>query len=110
MAQLPTHVEVGGWIRQIQHAGGFATLINRGEKDAGTVIILTTCRGKNSALWERMPQLDGSRKFVETRQEEAENPAEFMAYIQRRITQDPDLWVLEIDHEDSRELFQSLVN
>ena len=110
MTRLPTHLEISAWIRQVQVAGGFATLIKRGEKDAGTVILLTTCSGKNNALWERMPQLDGSRKFIETRRQEAEDSGDFDAYVQRRTGQDPDLWVLEIDHENAPELVQSVVN
>ena len=44
-----------------------------------------------------MPQLDGSRKFVLTREQDAEKPQEFNEYIAKRNAQDSDLWILELD-------------
>ncbi len=63
-ARLPAHVEVSGLIRAVEGAGGFGMVLQKGEKDAGTLLVLTTQSGGNTRLWERMPQLDGSRAFV----------------------------------------------
>ena len=43
--RLPTHLEVGGLIRAVQAAGGFATVIARGERDAGTLMLVLSERG-----------------------------------------------------------------
>ncbi|QZD87031.1 DUF1491 family protein [Qipengyuania psychrotolerans] len=96
-ARLPTHLEVSGLIRIVQAAGGFATVLHKGERDAGTLAVLTTQSGKNTMLWERMPQLDGSRRFVCTRMQDPEKKHEFDDYVRRRGEQDPDLWILELD-------------
>lgn len=105
--RLPTHLEVSGLIRQVQSAGGFATVLQKGERDAGIVLVLTTNGGQNSRLWERMPQLDGSRTFTETKAQNIENAQEFDEYIRRRMNQDPDAWVLELDIADAERFIDS---
>ena len=96
-ARLPAHVEVSGLVRAVEAAGGFAMVIQRGERDAGTVLVVTMDRGSSATLWERMPQLDGSRTFTATRNQDIENPMEFIEYLERRQRSDPDCWVVELD-------------
>ena len=106
-ARLPTHIEVSGLIRQAQAAGGFATVLQSGERDAGTLGILTTHSGKNTMFWERMPQLDGTRRFQATKLQDTENTTDFDEYIRRRMDQDPDLWILELDGPEMERLIDS---
>ena len=107
-ARLPTHVEVSGLIRAVQNAGGFATVLSKGEKDAGTVLILTRERDKNARLWERMPQLDGSRALTVTREQEPENYQEFEEYLARRGRQDPDCWLVELEVDDAERFIEKV--
>ena len=72
-ARLPAHLEVSGLVRTVESAGGFGMVIQKGEKDAGVILVLTTHNGANTMLWERMPQRDGSRAFTCTRKQDAEN-------------------------------------
>jgi len=107
-ARLPAHLEVSGLIRIIEAQGGFASVIARGEKDAGTVLILTMQRGENAVLFERMPQFDGSRPYIVVKQEVPENKQEFSEYIEKRRRQDPDIWILEADIADAERFIASL--
>ena len=107
-ARLPTHLEVSGLIRAVDAAGGFATVISHGERDAGTLAILTIERDKNARFWERMPQLDGSRRFTCTREENPENKQEFSDYVTKRGAQDPDLWILELDVPEGERFIAAL--
>jgi len=100
-ARLPAHVEVSGLIRAVESAGGFAMVLQKGERDAGTILVLTTQNGRNTRLWERMPQLDGSRKFSCTREQDDENPREIDEYMGKRRRSDPDCWVIELDIENA---------
>lgn len=95
--RLPTHLEVAGWRRAVEAAGGFATILQRGEKDAGSVLLLTIERGENPRLWERMPQLDGQRVFSEIPAQVVVNAEEIASYLARRKRQDSDLWIVELD-------------
>ena len=95
--RLPTHVEVSGLIRAVEAAGGFATVIAKGERDAGTMLIICCERDTNLRLYERMPLLDGTRQWTLVKTQSDENPQELTEYWQRRKRQDDDLWVLELD-------------
>lgn len=106
--RLPAHLEVAGMIRAIESQGGFASVIAKGEKDAGTVLILTMYRGENAVLFERMPQLDGSRPYIATKTQDIEKPQEIFEYLEKRRKQDPDIWILEADIADSARFVASL--
>lgn len=103
-ARLPARLEVSALIRRTQDWGGFAAVLKRGDPDSGSILILLRENGGNPGLYERTPQLDGSRKWSLTRQQDVENKAEFEGYLSRRTVQDPDLWLIELDVADSQRL------
>ena len=80
----------------------------KGERDAGTILILTIYRGENAVLFEKMPQLDGSRPFIAAKQQNPEKPEEIFDYLERRKNQDPDIWILEVDIADGARFVASL--
>lgn len=96
-ARLPAHLEVSGLVRQVNAAGGFGVIVSKGEHDAGTILAILAHNGANFRIYERMPELDGTRRWKCTKVWNPENPIEFHDYIQRRRSQDPDLWVVELD-------------
>ena len=98
--RLPAHIEASAIIRLAESLGGFGTILAKGERDAGTILLVTLCRGKDGVLYERMPQLDGSRSFVISRREDSEKPQEFSEYLARRRSQDQDMWLIEVDIVD----------
>lgn len=95
--RIPAHLEVTGLIRAVDAAGGFATVISKGERDAGTLMVLCCDRATPARAYERMPQLDGSRKWVLSKAQDAEKPFEFTEWYTRRGKQDDDLWIVELD-------------
>lgn len=99
-ARLPAHLEASAILRLAEAQGGFATVLAKGERDAGTILIVTLCHGEGAVLHERMPQRDGSRSFVATKREDAEKPQEFSDYLARRHRQDPDSWLIEVNIAD----------
>ncbi|MDX1703001.1 MAG: DUF1491 family protein [Altererythrobacter ishigakiensis] len=107
-ARLPAHLEVSAIIRLAESAGGFAMVTAKGERDAGTILILTIYRGENAVLFEKMPQLDGSRPFIAAKQQNPEKPEEIFEYLERRKNQDPDIWILEVDIADGARFVASL--
>ena len=106
--RLPAHLEIGSLIRLAESNGGMATVLAKGERDAGTILIVTMYRGEGSVLYERMPQLDGTRKFMRTLEQDIENPHEFSQYLMRRRDQDPDIWIVEVDIADPERLIALL--
>ncbi|MCT2401293.1 DUF1491 family protein [Novosphingobium mangrovi (ex Huang et al. 2023)] len=96
-ARLPAHLEVSGLIRSVEAAGGFAAVLSKGERDAGTIMVVIAENGANARAYERMPQLDGTRDWSCSKKQDPENKSEFSEYLERRGNQDPDLWIVELD-------------
>ena len=107
-SRLPAHLEVAGLIRMIEAQGGFATVISRGERDAGTILILTIERDELATLYERLPQLDGTRPYHVAKRENPEKKQELDEYIERRCRQDPDVWVIEATIADAERFIATL--
>ena len=95
-------------IRLAESLGGSAMVLSKGERDAGSLLIILQERAANVQLFERMPQMDGSRIFSKTREQNPQNPTEFNDYITRRISQDPDVWVIEVDVDDCGQFIELL--
>lgn len=106
--RLPAHLEAASILRLAESQGGFATVLAKGERDGGTIMLAILCRGGAAQLYERMPGLDGSRVFVATKSQNSENPHEFSEYLDRRRRQDPDLWILELDIDDAERFIENL--
>ena len=84
-------------MRRVAAEGGFATVIARGEPDSGTILLVMRGSSTNPTLWERMPQLDGTRRWTPNRTQHPEKVEEFEDYLARRAAQDQDLWIVELD-------------
>ena len=106
-ARLPAHVEVNGLIRAVQAAGGFATVLAKGERDGGTILVICCERGGLATVYERMPQADGTRNWTQARRQDAENRREFEDYLERRRGQDRDLWIVELDVSNPERFIES---
>jgi hypothetical protein len=100
-ARLPAHLEVSGLLRAVQMEGGFGAVLSKGERDAGTIMLVLIENGGNPRLYERMPQLDGTRAWTCTKSQDSSGDPEerlaFSEYLERRGRQDPDLWIVELD-------------
>lgn len=107
-SRLPAHLEISALIRLAEAGGGFATVLAKGERDAGTIALVTIENGTNAQFYERMPQLDGSRAWTLTKCEHIDSRAEFSEYLARRRRQDSDLWLLEVDIADPARFIASL--
>jgi hypothetical protein len=95
--RLPAHLEVTGLLRAVGAAGGFGMVIAKGERDAGTLLVVCCENGANCRAYERMPRPDGTRGWDICKAQDSENPSEFAEYLRRRAAQDRDLWVVELD-------------
>ena len=108
--RLPAHLEVASLIRLAETHGGSAMVLAKGEPDAGTILIVTMYRGEDTRLYERMPQLDGTRSFVQSNIQVSEDNREISEYLARRRQQDPDIWVVEVDIDEAERFIALLPN
>ena len=106
-SRLPAHVEVTGLIRAVETAGGFATVLAKGERDAGTLLVVCCAKDRPAVAYERMPQPDGRRAWTVAKSQDIDNPGDFWDYCDRRKAQDSDLWIVELDVPDGERFIDS---
>lgn len=104
--RLPAHLEVSGLIRRAQAQGGFAMVLHKGEPDSGTILIVMVDNQGLGALYERMPQRDGTRDWTKSKVQDTDNKQEFEDYLARRQRQDPDVWIIELTVADGERLIR----
>jgi hypothetical protein len=95
--RIPAHLEVSGLIRAVEAQGGFATVLAKGERDAGTILVVCCEHGSQGRIYERMPTLDSTREWMLVKRQDNENTSEFSEYLERRHRQDTDTWIVELD-------------
>lgn len=88
-------------IRAAEAMGGFGTVLAKGERDAGAVMVVMSIRSGNVQVFERMPSLEGGRIWEEITIENIDRPLIINEYIAKRQAQDSDLWILELDVADA---------
>lgn len=94
-------------LRQVEVEGGFGAVLKRGEREAGTILVVITQRGENARIFERMPDPEGGRKWHRMRSQDSENKQEIDEYLSRRTHQDDDLWIVELDSADAERFIVS---
>jgi hypothetical protein len=75
-------------------------VLRKGEREAGTILVVLTEKGANARAFERMPSLEKGREWALAQSQDPENPFEFSEYLDRRKARDPDLWMIELDIAD----------
>ncbi len=94
-ARLAAGALVNALVRRAGQAGGFATVLARGDATAGAILIVAQDRGENPRLIERGL---GPRGTVELIAVGPDGDADAVVdYWMKRRRNDPDLWVVELD-------------
>lgn len=92
--RLTAAMRVAALLRRVNAAGGFATVLARGEESAGAILIQLLERDGAVRLIERGIGASGAPALIEPR---AGATAEALdEYVARRRRSDPDLWVVEL--------------
>lgn len=86
-------------LRRVQAEGGFGAIVRKGDPDSGALLLVIIEKGGNPRIYERAPQIDGTRPWRCCKQSD-EIPGAIDSYLARRAEQDPDLWILELDIAD----------
>ena len=97
MARLDSQTLVSALIRRVQGAGGFATVLDKGDPIGGIILVQLLDRGRFGTLLERMTDLDGRQTMLPCGPKSGAQDAEISDYISKRKRSDPDLWLIELD-------------
>lgn len=95
--RLPSGVLVSALLRRVNDAGGIATMLARGDGQAGAILVLTLDRGATPRLLERGIGPDGATALLTAGPGDGAAAGDIADYWRKRRQRDPDLWVLELD-------------
>jgi hypothetical protein len=95
--RLATHMVVSALIRQFSATGDFATVLHKGDPIAGALLLVSRTKGRNPALFEQFPTANDTRNWQLVFDQDIDNEQKISDYLDRRIVQDCDIWVLELD-------------
>ncbi|HEX4098774.1 MAG TPA: DUF1491 family protein [Caulobacteraceae bacterium] len=98
---LSTDIWVGALIRRAEGAGAFAVVARKGDPRAGAVLVKAVDRRKGLVrLYAEATRADGERVWM--RPARAEEEVELDSYVERAVSRDPDLWVVEVEDAQGR--------
>lgn len=98
--RLAASVRIEALKRFTAAAGGFVTIIAKGDPVSGAILIARTVRGHDNALFEAFRGLDGKADWQEVWSDQPGTVAgkgNMAEYIERRRARDADLWIIELD-------------
>ncbi len=99
--RLPARLEATALMRQVETAGGFATVAKRGDPDSGALALMIAGRGQPVALIERRMGAGFAYRWEVTARPDAANPEKFRESLQNVTRFDPDCWLIELDVADA---------
>jgi hypothetical protein len=99
--RLPAHLEVAAIVRRVQSAGDFATIIKRGDRDRGSLLIVVASRGRHVACLERVLTPDGGYRWRPVGPADSASSVDVADFLASRARFDEDLWAIELDIADS---------
>lgn len=100
-ARLTSAMLVGALLRRVTAAGGFGTILLKGDPTSGVILVQTLERGRETGLLERVSNFRGSHALMRCGPTPEEGPQAFASYMERRRRSDPDLWLVELDIADA---------
>ena len=83
-------------------------ILAKGDPTGGTYVLLLRDRGGNLQLVERRPSADFEFEWQVTQEKTPENEGEIYEYCNRRAAQDPDMWIVELEIDDTQRFVAQL--
>lgn len=96
-ARLTSAMLVGALRRRVSAAGGFATILVKGDEISGVILVQTLEKGRETGLFERVSNFAGGHALMRCGPAPEEGPLALGDYVARRRRSDPDLWIVELD-------------
>lgn len=98
---MPTHLWVEGKIRELSMQGIGVYVLQKGERNDGTVLLKLADTKGQSKLHVQQRNLDGVMEWVDVfTGDEIIEEKRADDYIARSKQRDPDQWIIEIEHPE----------
>ena len=99
--RLTSAMLIGVLVRRAAAAGGFATVLVKGDEISGVILIEAAEKGQFAGLFERVSDFAGGYRMERCGPAAEEGTDSLNQYLERRRRSDPDLWVIELDIADA---------
>lgn len=103
---LKTAIWAPALIRRAELGGAFASVVHKGDPDAGSTVIKVRLLDGTATLYRSMRNMEGQRIWLP---KGPLDEAEIDDLITKRLSNDPDLWVIEIDDRQGRHFLTEVV-
>ena len=104
MTRLKSRFLVDLLLRRTEAAGGFATVLAKGDENSGIILVQCSDRGQPGPLLERRFGADGHYIWEAVGPSDPNEGESRANYQDRRRKVDPDLWIVELDIADAPQL------
>jgi hypothetical protein len=102
MSQIRTEIWVQALLRRAQVAGAMGLVVKKGDIDAGVVLLQVSHLDGRVDFYAPVTDMDGQRIWTRPLGSEPTDDARIRAYCTRRMEDDPDLWLVEIEDREGR--------
>ena len=106
--RLPTELWVSAGLHRCSLEAVPAVVIRKGERQSGMVILRIDQRDRGTIVLTQSRDLDGNLAWFPANDGAAYTSAEANAYVDRAVSRDPDVWVIEIEHREGWHPFTEL--
>jgi len=107
-ARLPTELWVSAGLRQCSIEAVPAVVVHTGERQSGAVMLKLDRLDRGVVILTQQRDLEGKLTWFAANDGNAFTSADAHAYVERSLSRDPDLWVIEIEHREGWHPFESL--
>ncbi|AJA11030.1 hypothetical protein SKP52_20830 [Sphingopyxis fribergensis] len=104
MTRLKSRFLVDLLLRRTESAGGFATVLAKGDETSGIILVQCTERGRPGPLLERRFSETGRYIWEAVGPTDPHDGEARKNYQERRRKADPDMWLIELDIADAPQL------
>lgn len=104
--RLPAELWIKAHIRRCMVEGIPATVVHRGEKHSGTLILKINQLDQGVKVLNQTRDMEGAIAWMPALGGKLVAEADADAYIERAVKRDPDVWVVEIEDRDGNHPFE----
>jgi hypothetical protein len=104
--RIPTELWVSAKLRSLQTQGIGVYVVHSGAPASGTVIIRSVLRDESCLIYTQTRDLDGNLVWMDSFDGKPADKVKGDDYIQRARNRDPDVWIIEIEDKNGKNLFE----
>lgn len=95
--RLKSGIWVAAYLRRCASDNVFAVVARKGDETAGSVIVKVNLLDGRARVFATAYDDKGERIWMAALNEDPASDADAESYIQRSISRDPDIWVIEVE-------------